>query len=171
MNVESFEVVGWDELQTGVTLLENNDWLLVKHIPVDYVLDGFKLYNKNFIKRRINSDAERFIERVFHLRNITVDFPQNFEFSDTIGLLQWSQNKFGLFEFQDDDETALSYGRINRVVGNTLIIDFIDSKGQTEEEYYYEFEIDEIRTISFDSDYFNSIKVLWMDENPSIATL
>ncbi len=48
---------------------------------------------------------------------------------------------------------------------NELIIDFIDSKGRVEENYDYEFEIDQIRTISFQSDYFYSIQALWMDEN------
>lgn len=164
MNVESFEVEGWEELQTGITLLENDEWLLVKHIPYDYLQDGYKLYNKQFIKRRINSSNERFIERVLQLRKTRIDLPIDFKFSDTIGLLTWSQNKFGLFEFQDDDETALSYGRINSILDNTLIIDFIDSKGMVEEDYNYEFEIDQIRTISFQSDYFHSIQVLWIDE-------
>jgi hypothetical protein len=170
MNVESFEVEGWEELQTGVVLSENDQWLLVKHIPVDYVLDGYKLYNKNFIKRRIRDDKEVYIHRVFRLKRTIIDLPKDFEFFDTIGLLHWSQRKFGIFEFQDDEETALFYGRIKSIINNILIIDFIDKKGQVDEDFDYEFAIDEIRTISFDSDYFNAIRVLWMDENPSIAT-
>jgi len=170
MNVESFEVDGWEELQTGVTLSENHDWLLVKHIPVDYVLDGYKLYNKKFIKKRINSTEERIIEKVLTLKGTIINGADDFIFADTIELLKWSQNKFGLFEFQDDEEAAVFFGRIKSVIDNILIIDFIDKKGEVDDEYDCEFKIDEIRTISFESDYFNSIRVLWMDENPSIAT-
>jgi hypothetical protein len=171
MNVESFEVDGWDELQTGITLSENEEWLLVKHIPYDFLVDGYKLYNKTFIKRRINSTNERLIERVLQLKNETIDFPTDFEFLNTIDLLKWSQSRFGIFEFQDDDEEALFYGRINRILNNILIIDFIDKKGIVEEDYDYEFEIDQIRTISFQNNYFNSIRVLWMDEYKVKPTL
>lgn len=33
--------------ETGMLLFENDEWILVKHIPVDYQIDGFKIYNKN----------------------------------------------------------------------------------------------------------------------------
>lgn len=171
MNVESFEIEGWEHLQTGITLAENENWLLVKHIPIDYLIDGYKIYKKNFIKRRINSANERNIERVHILRNTIIEKPDDFEFSDTIGLLKWSQNKYGFFEFQDDEEDALFYGNIKSVIGNTLLINFIDKKGEIDKEFDYEFEIDKIITIAFGSDYFHSIRVLWMDKNPSIATL
>lgn len=170
MNVESFEVDGWEQLQTGVTLSESNDWLLVKHIPYDYLLDGYKLYNKKFIKRRINATEERFTERVLKLKDTVITTPEDFKFGNTVDLLKWSQDKFGLFEFQDDEETALFYGRIKSVMDNILIIDFVDKKGEVDDDYDCEFEIDEIRTISFESDYFNAIRVLWIDENPPIAT-
>lgn len=170
MNVESFEIEGWEELQTGVVLSENDDWLLVCHIPTDYVLDGYKVYNKQFIINRVNSTSERIIERVLTLRKINVELPDDFQFLDTVGLLKWSQNKFGLFEFQDEDGEALSYGRINRIIGNELVIDFIDSKGLVEENYDYNFEIDQISVITFGTDYFYSIQALWMDENNIIPT-
>jgi len=118
MNVESFGIEGWEKLQTGVVLLENDNWLLVCHIPVDYVLDGYKVYNKQFIINRVNSTSERSIERVLTLRKINIEIPEDFQFLDTIGILKWSQDKFGLFEFQDDDDEALFYGRINRIIGN-----------------------------------------------------
>ncbi|MCO6149307.1 hypothetical protein [Flavobacterium sp. NRK1] len=171
MNVESFEIEGWEELQIGVTLCENKEWLLVKHIPCDYILDGYKIYNKKFIKRRINSSKERFTERVLKLRKTIIEKPADFKFTDTVNCLKWVQDKFGLFEFQDYEEKHLSYGIINRIIGNILIIDFIDTKGFVEENYDFEFEIDEIRSISFESDYFYAIRALWMDENPSIVAL
>jgi hypothetical protein len=32
MNVESFKIDDWEDLQTGIILLENSDWLLTKYI-------------------------------------------------------------------------------------------------------------------------------------------
>lgn len=170
MNVESFEVDCWDELQTGIILSENDEWLLVYHIRADYALDGYKLYNKHFIANRINSSRERLIERVLTLRKINIELPKDFQFLDTIETLKWSQDKFGLFEFQDDHENELFYGRIKNVMDNNLTIDFIDSKGIVDDDFDVVFDIQEITSISFQSDYFHSIQALWMDENNIIPT-
>jgi|TARA_B110000908_G_C10074381_1_gene366583 hypothetical protein len=57
MKIESYKIKGWKETETGIVISENEDWLLVNHI-VDYVLDGFKLYRKSYIKKRISGDSE-----------------------------------------------------------------------------------------------------------------
>lgn len=165
MNVQSFEIDNWEEVQTGLVITENEEWLLVKHIPVDYVIDGYKLYKKKFITKRSNDDNGKKIERVLSLKGEDTQIPNGFNFSDTLGLLKWIEEKYGIFEFQDDDETELFYGRINKVIGSTLIIHSIHSDGTVENNYNYEFNLDEIRLITFLSDYFNSIRLLWMDEN------
>jgi len=154
----------------GIVLDENDKWLLVKCVSEDYYTDGFCVYNKNFVLNRVNGSHERFYERVLKLKNEPLDIPSDFEFTDTIGLLKWCQNKFGLFEIQDEDETALSIGRINSVFDTTLIIDFISSKGEVEVAHEYEFDLEEIRAVSFSSHYFNAIRLLWMDENNITST-
>jgi hypothetical protein len=117
MNVESFKIDDWEDLQTGIILLENSDWLLTKYIPVDYVTDGFKLYNKAYVTNRINGENERKIERVLTLKGEEPIIPEGFAFLDTIGLLEWVQEKFDIFEFADEEEDSVFYGRIS----NTLI--------------------------------------------------
>ncbi|MCR5862464.1 hypothetical protein LRS05_10030 [Flavobacterium sp. J372] len=164
MNVESFNIDGWEEQRTGLILAENEEWLLVKNIPVDYTLDGFTVYKKSFISNRINGGEERLLEKVFTLKGVKPQIPDEIEFTDTIGFLKWSEQKFGLFEFQDEDNEALSYGKINKIIGNKLIIDFIDSKGNVEEAFDYEFAIDQIRCITFSTDYFEAIRLLYLDK-------
>lgn len=165
MTVESFEIENWEEHRRGLTLAENTDWLLLHNIPVDYVLDGYILYNKKYITKRINGSEERFVERVLSLKQHISLIPESFAFTDTIGFLKWCENKFGIFEFQDEDENALTYGTISKVVGNELIVNFIDAKGIVEENFDYDFEINQIRSISFSSNYFEAIRLLWIDEN------
>jgi hypothetical protein len=164
MNVESFKIDDWEDLQTGIILLENSDWLLTKYIPVDYVTDGFKLYNKAYVTNRINGENERKIERVLTLKGEEPIIPEGFAFLDTIGLLEWVQEKFDIFEFADEEEDSVFYGRISKYFNSTLIIDFIDSDGKVDKDYDYEFDIAEIRSIAFQTDYFTSIRLLWHDE-------
>jgi hypothetical protein len=168
--VESLTIENWDENQTGLIVDENENWLLVKHIAGDYVIDGYRIYRKDYIAHRENGDNEKKIERVFRLRNIRANIPEGFIFSDPEGLLRWCQEVFGLFEFQDDTQDELFYGRINSIEESILIIDFIDASGITEKEYDFEFDLDAIRAISFSSDYFESIRVLWIDENKVTLT-
>ena len=163
MKVETYKINDWEELETGLLIDENENWILVKHIPVDYIIDGFKIYNKEFVGERIHSDTEQRIEKVLKLKTVQDIKPNNFEFFETIGLLKWVENNYGLFEFQDDDASEVIYGKMNRIEHKNLIIDMIHSDGSVEENYNYEFDIDEIRVITFESDYHQSIGLLWKD--------
>lgn len=64
MKVETYKIAGWKEKETGLLISENEDWILVKHIPVDYVIDGFKLYRKKAVKKRKSKTKEGKISRV-----------------------------------------------------------------------------------------------------------
>lgn len=171
MNVESFVLDNWKEKYTGAVIAENHQWLLVAHIPVDFVIDGYRLYAKKFLISRTNSTEERLIERVLKLRKINIEVPVRFLFDEAPAILKWSQDTYGLFEFQDNSESELFYGRIYSVIENELVIDFVDSKGIVDDEYDSVFKIDEIRTISFQSDYFQSVCALWRDEHKATSTL
>ncbi len=163
MKVEIFKINGWKDLETGLLIDEIENWILVKHIPIDYVIDGFKIYNKKFIEERLHSDKEKQIEKVLRLKGIKVETPVDFKFHDTEGQLKWVEDKYGVFEFQDDDESEVIYGRINRVMNDTMVIDMIKSDGSVETNYEYEFDLNEIRAISFETDYHQSICLLWKD--------
>lgn len=164
MKVEKYKIRDWEDSESGLLITENEDWILVKHIPVDYLIDGYRLYKKEFVEERLRTENEHQIERVLKLKKISVESPINFKFSDTIGLLKWVESTYGIFEFQDQDETELFYGKINRIEDSMLIIDMIKSDGSVEKEYDYEFDIDNIRVINFETDYHLSIHLLWKDK-------
>ena len=165
MKVETFRILGWHDEESGLVIEENDSWILVKHIPVDFIIDGYKVYKKEFIIERTRGDNEIFIERVLRLKNVEENKPEDFKFSDTAGLLKWTENKYGIFEFQDSDQSDLFYGKINKIENGILKIDSIQLDGEVEHEYDYEFDLNEIRAITFETDYFNSIKLLWDDVN------
>ena len=70
-----------------------------------------------------------------------------------------------VFSFQMDDDNAVFFGQVNRVEKNLLVIDFVYSDGKVEPDYDFEFDLDEIRAIAFGNDYFDSIRLLYLDEN------
>lgn len=165
IKAESFQIRDWEEVQTGIVLAENENWILVNHIPVDYLIDGYTLINKKHILKRHSGKDEKQIERVTKLKEVTVKKPEDFEFADTLGLLQWCEGKFGIFAFQTEDEYAAFFGKINRVDKDALIIDSVFADGKVMPDYDFEFDLKEVRTITFGSDYFESMRLLWLDEN------
>ena len=59
MKVETYRVTGWEDVERGLIVAENDEWLLVKHIPIDYIVDGYKLYRKAFIASRESGKAAK----------------------------------------------------------------------------------------------------------------
>lgn len=165
MKVERFTIKDWEKEQIGLIISENQDWVLVKDIPVDYVVDGYRIYKKVFIENRCSGAVEQKIEQVLRLKQISVIEPKDFVFSDTIGLLKWVEKNYDIIEFQDDIDDELFYGKINTIDGDDLMIDFIKADGLVEKKYDYQFNIPKIRVISFDTDYHWSIRLLWKDRN------
>lgn len=164
MKVEEYKIQDWEEEERGLLVSEDDNWILVKHIPVDYVIDGYKVYKKDFITERNRTDTEKQIEKVLTLKGVDTQLPDSFNFGSAIEILSWAESKYGFFEFQDDEESAAIYGKVNTVDGNFLTIDMIDTDGSVECDYDYEFEIDEIRVITFETDYYLSVQLLWEDQ-------
>jgi hypothetical protein len=164
MKVESYKIKGWEDKVTGVLISENENWILVKHIPIDYEINGYKIYAKKHIKKRIRNEREKQIERVLTLKKENSIEPTGFKFGTLIELLKWTEEKFGLFEFQDKSENELFYGKINTIQNGYLEIDMIKSNGKIEMKYDYKFKLSKIRSITFMTDYFESIRLLMKDE-------
>ena len=59
MKVESFKIIDWEDSEQGLLITENENWILVKHIPVDYVVDGYKLYKKGFCMIKMITTYDR----------------------------------------------------------------------------------------------------------------
>ncbi len=163
LQVETYKIKGWKETVTGLVISENKDWILVKNIPSDYRLDGYTLYRKEYVKKRLTKTSEQQVERVLGLRNTKIIAPKKFKFDSTANLLKWVEKKYGLFEFQDYDEDVLFYGKINDINKGKLTIDMIKSDGSIDEKFDAKFSLKKIRAISFDTDYFNAIVLMTED--------
>ncbi|MDQ3101358.1 MAG: hypothetical protein M3R08_08220 [Bacteroidota bacterium] len=163
MKVESFIVQGWEEAEMGLVLDENEDWVLVKHIPADYVIDGYKLYKKKFIVKRTVSEAEKKVARVLQLKKVETSIPPGFRFRATAAMLKWIEEHYEIFEFQDEEGSELYYGRINKIQDGMLVLNMIDADGHVETDEDIDHVIELISVIGFGSDYLYSLGLLTRD--------
>ena len=78
---------------------------------------------------------------------------------DDLGtILSFLSDKFGVFQFDTKSEKACYLGRLKSIDSKNLIIDFFDTNGKWNGQR--RFKPDTIRTIEFDNDYINSLKLL-----------
>lgn len=161
MRIENYKIADWEDSEIGVFLDENEDWILINSIPGDYQLDGYKLLSKNHVVERSEVENSNLIQKVLELKEIKVQKPNDFKFGKTIEILQGLATKYGCFEFQDEIEEELFYGTLGEYDEESFSIDFIKSDGTIDLDFDEVFEVKDIRTISFESDYFNSISLLY----------
>lgn len=160
MKVEDYLIKDWKEQEIGVMLDENDDWILIKSIPVDFQVDGYKLLRKKHLeKRSLNTNSS--LHKVLKLKNLVFEKPEDFKFMTPLEILKWSENKYGCFEFQDDVEDELFYGVIQKSEERNFSINFIKSDGTLDSDFDVDFFEEDIRVISFGSDYFQSICLLY----------
>ena len=160
MKVEDYLIKDWKEEEIGVMLEENDDWILIKSIPVDFQVDGYKLLRKKYLeKRSVNTNSS--LHKVLKLKNLVFEKPKDFKFMAPLEILKWSESKYGCFEFQDDVEDELFYGVIQKSEERNFSINFIKSDGTLDSDFDVDFFEGDIRVISFGSDYFQSICLLY----------
>lgn len=164
MLVETYKIKGWKKRETGLLVAENKDWILVKYIAEDYLIDGYKLFQKKYIKKRMSGAEEKLQARVLKLKKVKATNPKKFKFGSTSNVLKWVEKNYGLFEFQDNEEKELFFGKINQIKGDELIIDMINTEGGIEKNDNWVFSLKKIRSITFDSDYFRSLILLMNDK-------
>ena len=160
MRIENYQFKNWQETERGVLLDENEDWILIKSIPVDFLVDGYKLLKKEHIENR-EENLDFSLNKVLELKKLNFEKPKGFKFMEAIGFLEWAQDEYGCFEFQDEVEDELFYGIIKKSNKKSFYIDSIKSDGTIDVNFDAEFFLDELRVISFESDYFNSIRLLY----------
>lgn len=161
MKIESFKIKGWKEQVTVIILLENDDWILAKSVIEDYIIDGFVIYKKRYIRKRKSGEYEKQLIDVFNLRNISLDIPEGFQFGSTSFLLSWVEKKYGISMFQDGDNSSISVAKIIEMRKKKFHIDLIKSDGTLKENYNFEFSLKKVRVIVFSSNYYNSMVLLY----------
>ena len=155
-NLYAIRLKGRKEILRGIFLGSGVEWILLKYNPVDYVLDGYLLIRKKYIKNIIREEKEKFKETVIRLKCNDTDFditsPKLDEIIDTLYYLMQHET---VIQLEFHDESVCYIGKIRKIFNKTMRMLDLDTKGNWENECSY--QIEQIRTIQFDNDYTNSL--------------
>ena len=158
MKVETLELRDWEDLETGLVIAENDEWVMLRFLYADYMVDGWKLVKKNLIAERTSDEEEAQIAKVLALKGEKGEMPAGFKLGTTSEMIHWINEKYGFVEFQDQEEEVL-FAVVKGQEEDMLLFDMILPDGEVEPEC--EIDIDAIGVIAFNGDYFNSVGLLW----------
>jgi hypothetical protein len=149
---------GWKEKKQGFFLKENKDWLLIKSLFTDYIMDGNTIIHKKYIASVERGDKERFIEAIL-IANDKFNNDDNMNIlSDTYDLLELLDKNKIVFQLSLKDETICYVGRMEKIKNKTFLMEVITPKGIWSKKQII-IRKDLIRTIDMNNDYINSLLV------------
>lgn len=150
-------------LFSGFLIDYNEDWILLRNNPVDYILDGFVILKNINIESIIREEKEVFTERVIRLKGLKCNSEEIIPIQSLSSILNCLSSKFEIFQIAKKSDKTVYLGKLVEVNDTELIIDFLEPKGKFGGEM--SFNPNKIRAIEFDTDYINSLKLIAKEEN------
>jgi len=152
----SFKIKDRRQEERGILIADGEDWVFIHYLFSDYIIDGYRLLNKHYIKSINRNEEDIFIEKVLKANN-KLDIPQSIEtpFSTNL-LLEWLHKTQTVFQIDNKEEDKCWIGKICRSTDKSIFLTNFTPRGTWENSYYI-FRKNNIRIISFDTDYINSL--------------
>jgi len=145
------------DIISGFLLDYNEDWILLKTNPADYLVDGYTIVRNKRIEEIYQDEVEEFAEAVISLKGITPIYDEKIPLNTIQEIFRHLSSKYELFAFTKRSEKTIYPGRLIDVNDKSIRIEWIDTRATWVGER--KFKLDKIRTIEFDNDYLNSLKL------------
>ena len=155
MQVQSFKLRGYQPF-AGVTLRQGTVRVLVQSIPVDYVLDGYRLLLGHRLTASC-SESEQQVALVLQLKGalplVVPPYPVDSD-HELFNVLCQTQALIAIY--LSDDSCLV--GRVHRVSGFSFHLHLLNSQGQWLDVHPFRFE--RIKIIEAGTDYLHSLQLL-----------
>jgi len=154
------------ELVTGIHVKEGSNWIIIQENPVDYILDGYTIINKVFIKSIIEPfEKDSFEYKIFDLKYRAMSVDLIFDLDTDKALISFFERTDKLIglELESDDYTLV--GKVSKVNDKSFLFKMIGTKGQFLREENLKFS--SIRKVDIDTDYLQSLEN-YLKEYPDV---
>ena len=153
---------------SGFVLDYNDEWTLLKQNPVDYIIDGYVIIRQKNIKGFSRTKDDLFKERVLKLKKLHPTKQNKIPLTDLNTILTHLTNEFKVFQFEQKSEKSCWLGSLVSFDKKDFIIKPLLPNGKWDKDTL--FFTKDIRTIEFDTDYINSLKLVEQDNNKSLKS-
>jgi hypothetical protein len=141
---------------SGFLLDYNEDWILLRNNPVDYVIDGFVILRNKNLESVIDDENTQFNEKVIRLKEIKLASDTIIPLTNLETILSFLTKKFGVFQLATKRSSAVYLGKLTEFNNDEFFIEFLNTNGVFDGEI--SFKNKKIRVIEFETDYVNSLK-------------
>lgn len=148
----------------GFVIDYNAEWTLLKYNPFDYIIDGYIILRHKNIEGYRREAKEKFKEKVIILKKQHLPDIPDLPLTDLETILSSLTKKYGIFQFDLKTEKACYLGKLKSLTTSKLTIDYLNPKGLWTKQM--QFRPNDIRTIEFDTDYINSLKLVSKKSKP-----
>ena len=143
---------------SGFVIDYNDEWTLLKYNPVDYVIDGYIILRHKNIEGFRRDAEEKFREKVIMLKKQHLPGITDQPLTDLETILSSLTKRYGIFQLDLKTEKSCYLGKFKSFTKRKLTIDYLNPKGLWTKQM--QFRPNDIRTIEFDTDYINSLKLV-----------
>ena len=154
-SVFAFKIKGRKIPVTGIVMDFGKEWILIRYVPVDYVLDGYCFIRRKYIKDFERGSVELFKESVFKAKRVEFDNDHVFPLDTLIDSLKIFHDKSVLIQFDLSDERVAYIGKIIELSDKSFTIKNLSTRGVWLDKQ--EYKIDAVRTIQVENDYLISL--------------
>lgn len=143
---------------SGFVIDSAKDWTLLKFNFTDYLMDGYIIFKHKNVKEVCRGARERFKEKVIRLKGEHLPKFSELPLDSLESIMTALTKRYGVFQFDLKSEKACYLGKLDTLNSSKLTIDYLNPKGIWSKQMY--FRPNDIRTIEFDTDYINSLKLI-----------
>jgi hypothetical protein len=150
------EISGWESHVSGIIVKESSQWILLNINPVDYVVDGFTVIFKKFIRNLKVKKEDMFkyqviksCDKIKSTRLITFD-------EDSIQLTKNIGRAYEILAIRREFDHEIQVGIYQKFQRGKLCVGSIKTNGRPDGKDNFDF--DSIRAIEFDTDYLTSLR-------------
>jgi hypothetical protein len=142
----------------GLVIDHNDDWILMKHNVVDYVIDGCIIVRNKNIEGIYREKEEKFVEKILSLKGMKLTYMDVIPLTGIVGILTYLTQYFKVFELQTRSETDSYLGKLKALESKHVVLDYLNPAGKWEGEMHC--KPNDIRVIEYNTDYINSLKLI-----------
>ncbi|TPG37734.1 hypothetical protein [Flavobacterium pectinovorum] len=141
----------------GVFINYGKEWVIIRNISGDYIIDGFKIINRKFIVSisLINSEPLKTIVKLKHLNFV---YKLDYDLNNTVSLIRDIKKNGDLIFVLLANEDMAFVGFVDEIHQKSLNLRDLTSKGEMS-GFVKNYKFDKIRIIETKTDYLDSLEI------------
>lgn len=140
----------------GYLLAFTEDWLLLEHNVIDYLLDGYVFINRSHVALCEQTDKEIWVEKVIRWKGTTITTAPPIPMTNIETILRYLTEHFGFFSIEQRSDQYMYVGKWATGTQKQFVIDWLKPRAVWDGQQRVNKA--SVRVIGFGSDYLAALQ-------------